>query len=304
MIYLVYGFIFLTVVLTVLILYEVRCGSRNRVLAKLQTIQTTMELEQDEEDLRKPFVERLIKPAYQNMLRRIAQITPTSLRKKYDSMIANAGSPANVTFNSILAVQLMLALFIGLGLSLMTPPALAYRPLLIFMGASIGFILPISLLNTKARSRRERITQALPDMLDMLHISVEAGLGFDAAMKRAAIKMQGPLSEEFLRALDEIAKGRNREVAFRGIAVRTGVSDLSAFITSVIQTEQLGSNITNMLRIQSQTMRQKRRQRAEEKAMKVPIKMLFPIVFFIFPSLFIVILAPAILRIIDVLGTL
>jgi tight adherence protein C len=119
------------------------------------------------------------------------------------------------------------------------------------------------------------------------------------ALKRTTEKMPGPLSVEINRALDEMNKGRSREDALRGIYHRTGVDDLSSFITAVIQSEQLGSNIANMLRVQSTSMRQRRRQRAEQAAMKVPVKLLFPLVFFMMPALFIVILGPAVIRIID-----
>jgi tight adherence protein C len=163
-------------------------------------------------------------------------------------------------------------------------------------------MIPISLIKTQADQRKKKIKRSLPDLLDLLYVSVEAGLGFDMALKKTADKMAGPLSEEINKTLEEISRGRNRQDALRGMVNRTGVEDLSYFVTSIIQTEQLGSNIANMLRIQSTTMRQKRRQRAEEAAMKVPVKMLFPLVFFIFPSLFIVVLGPAIIRIIDTLG--
>ena len=128
---------------------------------------------------------------------------------------------------------------------------------------------------------------------------MEAGLGFDMALKRTVDSFEGPLSDEFKRVLYEINKGRNRQDAMRAMVKRTGVDDLGTFISAIIQSEELGSNIANVLRVQSTSMRQKRRQRAEEAAMKVPIKMLFPLVFFMFPALFIVILGPAIMMIIE-----
>lgn len=176
--------------------------------------------------------------------------------------------------------------------------------ILLVLGSVFGFLLPVYILRSKARKRQTMIQNALPDMLDLLFVSVEAGLGFDMALKRTTEKMPGPLSDEMNRALDEINRGKTREDALRQVAKRTGVEDLTSFITAVIQSEQLGSNIANMLRIQSTSMRQRRRQRAEELAMKVPVKMLFPLVFFMFPALIVVILGPAIIRIVETFKTM
>jgi len=164
---------------------------------------------------------------------------------------------------------------------------------------ALGFFLPYVRLNSAGQIRQKKVRSALPDLLDLLYISVEAGLGFDTAMKKSADKMPGPLSDEIRKALDDIAKGRDRQDALKGIIRRTGVDDINTFITAVIQSEILGTNIASMLRTQSTVMRQKRRQRAEEAAMKIPIKMLFPLIFFMFPALFVVILGPAVISVIE-----
>lgn len=176
------------------------------------------------------------------------------------------------------------------------------NPLFVFLLGILGFALPYSQLNTKSEKRKKEILRALPDMLDLLYVSVEAGLAFDMGMKKTAEKTKGPLSEELKRALDDISKGRNREDALKGMVARTKVDDISTFVTSIIQAEKLGSNIANVLRVQSVTMRQMRRQRAQEIAAKIPVKMLFPLVFFLFPALFVVILGPAAISVIENLG--
>lgn len=143
------------------------------------------------------------------------------------------------------------------------------------------------------------MSKELPDVLDLLTVSVESGLGFDAALQKVVRKTKGPLSNEFNKTLQEIKMGKARRDALRDLANRTGVEDLSTFIGAIIQADQLGVSIGNVLRIQSKQMRQIRKQRIEEKAMKAPIKMLLPMVFFIFPTLFLVLLGPAAIQLIE-----
>lgn len=290
---------FMTMALFVLLVYQAVFVKHQLIAEKLLIIQQMSPQQSEDEELKKPFVERLLKPVYQRFLNIISNLTPVALKNKYTELIVSAGLPDTVTFNRVLAIQLLLAALLVFFLFSMIPNESNHRFLLIFIGAGIGFILPISTIRTNGNRRKEQIIRALPDMLDLLHVSVEAGLSFDSALKQAAEKMRGPLGTEFLKALEEINKGRNRADALRGVTQRTQEPDLTSFVTAVIQTEQLGSNIANMLRIQSQSMRQKRTQRAEEKARKVPVTMLIPIIFLIFPALFIVLLGPAMLSIMD-----
>ena len=142
----------------------------------------------------------------------------------------------------------------------------------------------------------------MPDVLDLLTVSVEAGLGFDAALQRVVQKMTGAISVEFAKTLQEIKMGKHRREALRDLGLRTGIDDLNTFISAIVQADQLGVSIGNVLRVQSEQMRRKRRQRIEEKAMKAPIKMLIPMVLFIFPTIFIVLLGPAAMQMIEGLG--
>jgi tight adherence protein C len=152
----------------------------------------------------------------------------------------------------------------------------------------------------KTRSRRDTIRSELPDALDLLAVSVEAGLGFDGAVAKLVDHMEGPLIDEFGLMMSEIRVGETRTVALRKMAERVDATELSNFVRAVIQAEQLGISLGRILRVQATDTRLRRQAAAEEKAMKAPIKMLFPTVFFIFPALFIVILGPAFLNIMSV----
>jgi tight adherence protein C len=170
--------------------------------------------------------------------------------------------------------------------------------IMIAVGGLFGFILPEFWLGRKVRARQKAILLMIPDALDLLTISVRAGLGFDAALGKVVEKLQGPLTDEFRRALAEVRVGKARRDALRDIVPRTEVVPLTNFIGAIIQAEQLGVSISKVLQVQSEQLRIERRQRAEEQAAKAPIKMLFPLVGCIFPSLFIVILGPAIILIV------
>ena len=162
-----------------------------------------------------------------------------------------------------------------------------------------GYLFPDSWLKAKVRHRLTEIQDTLPDVLDLLTVSVEAGLGFDAALLKVSEKQKRVLGQEFLRVLQEIKMGRPRRDALRDMSKRFEVDDLRSFISSLVQADQLGISIGGVLRNQSIQIRQKRRQRSEEKAQKAPIKMMLPLVFFIFPCIFIVVLGPIILQLMD-----
>jgi tight adherence protein C len=162
-----------------------------------------------------------------------------------------------------------------------------------------GFLLPNILLHNTGQKRTEKMQNALPDALDLMTISVEAGLAFDAAVSRVARDTHGPLAQEFVRTLQEMQIGVSRGEAMRAMAERTTMKDLKSFCLAMVQADSFGIPIARVLRVQAQEMRVKRRQRAEEKAQKLPVKILFPLIFFILPCLFIVILGPAVLAWLD-----
>ena len=292
---------FITIALLVVAIHEVFISPRKQVAARLQAIEEMEEKNAEEDELRKPFFERMIRPALRNLVTALGNLTPREIRQNIEKKIGYAGNPANLSFGSFISQQVLLVvLFVFLaGAALRSAGQAAGRGgfLLLPLAVCCGLMLPLSMLNARVARRQREIQRGLPDTLDLLLVSVEAGLGFDMALKRVAEQAPGTLSTEIARALEEMRLGKTREEALRGIVRRTGVPDLSSFISAVIQSEQLGTNIAGTLRIQAGSMRQKRRQRAEEAAMKAPIKMLFPLVLFIFPTLFVVLLGPAFIRI-------
>jgi tight adherence protein C len=165
-----------------------------------------------------------------------------------------------------------------------------------FIGFLIGLVLPSYYLNSKTRQRSKKGLRELPDVLDLLTVSLEAGLGFDAALNKLVSRSEGVLAKEFHRCLEEIRFGKTRREALLGVRDRLLIDELRVLISSILQAEKLGIGMAQVLRVQSQEAREQRKQRAEEAAMKAPIKMLFPLVLFIFPSLFIVLLGPALIQ--------
>jgi tight adherence protein C len=259
-------------------------GSRPRTLAEI-------ELEQ-------PFSERVITPIIRGIAAMIGRFAPQRNVEEMRHKLDLAGNPNNWTPADLLGMRGMAAVITVV--IIVIPLALLRTPipqLLLFagIGGILGFYLPVFWLNSKIRQRKHEIQKALPDALDLLTISVEAGLGFDAAMVKVTEKWDNELSRAFARVNAEIRLGKLRREALRDMANRTDVPDVSNFIAAVIQADQLGVSLAKVLRIQSDQMRVKRRQRAEEQAAQAPVKMMFPLVFLIFPSIFIVLLGPAVL---------
>jgi tight adherence protein C len=216
--------------------------------------------------------------------------------------LALAGNPGDMRIADWLGVKALVAGATGLILFLLgellaNDTFLAI--ILAVVGLGIGYILPEFWIGRKIKARQKIILKMIPDALDLLTISVRAGLGFDAALAKVVEKLPGPLSDEFRRALAEVRVGKARRDALRDMVPRTNVQPLSNFIGAIIQAETLGVSISKVLQIQSEQLRIERRQRAEQLAAQAPIKMLFPLVGCIFPSLFVVILGPAIISLIN-----
>jgi tight adherence protein C len=188
----------------------------------------------------------------------------------------------------------------ALGLLIAAVGSLASSVMLVPIGCALGLMGPEMFLTTKTRARREAIRSELPDALDLLAVSVEAGLGFDAAVAKLVDHMEGALIDEFALMISEVRVGETRTTALRKMSERVDATELSNFVRAVIQAEQLGISLGRILRVQATDTRLRRQAAAEEKAMKAPIKMLFPTIFFIFPALFIVVLGPAFLNIVSV----
>lgn len=278
------------------VLFTVLSANRSATLGRLEQVHDMAPVEEEDSEYRKPFSERILKPLYLGFTNRLSRLTPAAITRRYNELLIQAGLVGKYTPSRMIGLQLLLGVFVFGFLFIILPKSLEQRGLLMLTATLVAFFVPYLSLARQATTRLDQINRTLPDFLDILYVSVEAGLGFDMALRKTAEKTKGPLSTEILQALTEMSKGRDRKDALRGITERTKSSDLTTFINSVIQAEQLGSNIANTLRVQSLSMRQKRKQRAEEQAAKLATKMLFPIIFLIFPALLLILLGPSLIR--------
>jgi len=248
--------------------------------------------------LTEPIGTRVFGPLAGSLGRKLATLLPTRWIQYLEKRLVQAGQPTTLT-GFLVAVFLAEAgtLFIGFMLAL-SMGGLAGKGLIV-LGASgvLGVFLPRTWLESRVRLRQKVILKSLPDAFDLVTVCAEAGLGLDAALARVAEKVKGPFGEELSVSLREISLGKLRRDALQELGERTGVPDLVQFVNAVIQAEAMGTSIATVLRIQAEQMRVKRRQRAEQLAQQAPVKMIFPLVLCIFPTLFIVILGPAGIRI-------
>ncbi|HEV2460812.1 MAG TPA: type II secretion system F family protein [Ktedonobacterales bacterium] len=251
----------------------------------------------EEIELQAPFMERFAKPFLKQLSKLISRLTPAGAMESMQRELLHAGLSGRLQVSDFLGLRTLttilgIGLAVGVGL-LFNQGTFGFLLLLILFGG-IGYLIPVLWLRQQTNKRRGEVLRALPDVIDLLTISVEAGLGFDLALARVVSKSDSALSREFARVLTEMRYGIARRDALRALAERTGVEDLGAFISAIIQAEQLGASVANVLRIQSVEMRVRRRQNAERLAQVAPIKMLFPMAFLIFPPIFVVVLGPAI----------
>ena len=221
-------------------------------------------------------------------------LTPRGTVARLNRLAGTAGRPAAWPVPRLVAAKLVLVAIAG-SLSALVAGARpgALSVLLAVTVTVVAYFLPELLLHSRGQERQQAIALELADTLDQMTIAVEAGLGFESAMARAGANGKGPLAEELVRTLQDIAVGQPRREAYLALADRTGVPDLRRFIRAVVQADQYGVSIADVLRTQAQEMRLKRRQRAEEKAMQIPVKVIFPLILCILPTLFIVLLGPA-----------
>ena len=251
-----------------------------------------------------PISERLVKPFFEGMRSLALRLSPSGTGERLVRQLDSAGNPKPWTLESVLGAKGAVLLLGGV-LGLLFGGGFTPKGLLISVAAAAaGFFLPDLLLYNVAVKRQEQLRRGLADALDMLTVCVEAGQGFDAALMQVARSTTGPVAGEFTRALQEIQLGKPRGEAFGSMARRNNVVELRTFVTALVQADRLGLPIGGVLREQAQQMRLIRRQVAEEKAMKVPVKILFPLLLCIFPALFIVIIGPAGIRMVAVFGNM
>jgi tight adherence protein C len=276
-----------------------RTPSTNTAAMVQQRLQVYREGEKpltlEELELRPPFSERVLRPAIERLGSLLSRSTPQKARQDLMNRLDLAGRPGNLTPEDFGAVRLVAAAVmaaIGLLLGLLLANTV-YLVISLAAGAILGYYLPVLWLKQKVDARRAEIQKGLPDAMDLLVIAVDAGLGFDAALARVTDKYRNALSDEFAKVLREVSLGRPRLEAMDEMGRSSGVEDLHNFIQAIIQSEQFGTGIGKILRIQADEMRRKRRQRAQEKAAQATLKMMLPMVGCIFPTLWIVLLGPA-----------
>jgi tight adherence protein C len=253
-----------------------------------------------EQQLKTSSLERLVFPFAGKVISSITRLTPLDLYGRTNRLIELAGNPPSLTAERIVAFKIVFGI-VGFVAGLLVAPLLPFKGfaatvLTAVLFALFGYTFPSAGLSARASKRQKEIRKAMPDTMDLLTISVEAGLGFDAALAQVVKNVPGPLSEEIGRMLQEMQIGVSRAEAFRHLNDRTEVPELDGFVLSMIQADKYGVGVAKVLRAQATELRQKRRQRAEEVAQKVPLKLLFPTIFLVLPAMFIVILGPGAIK--------
>lgn len=255
-----------------------------------------------DQELKKGLFQRVFYPLWLKLRQSLKKNTSEKKFRKLEVSLEEAGNPMGMTVVEFRIAKLavgiaILSVFGLLGFAAAGTGAVIF--LFLFAGFLVAQAVPVFYLRSKISERKKASVKELPDFLDLLTVSIEAGLGFDSALSKVVAKKKGTLSGEFQRCLEEIRLGKTRREALTGVKKRLNVDDIHHFIGSIIQAEQLGIGMVQVLRIQSDEVRARRKQRAEESAMKAPIKMMFPLVLFIFPGIFIIILGPAIIQILE-----
>jgi tight adherence protein C len=282
-------------------LFDLGRNQENDVQLRLERIRNQTTQVATEDEMSKSFSIRVLRPILEKIGRGLLRLAPNELINNFDRKIIMAGRPKNWGVKNWLGLQAFMTiglpviiLIVYLQMRINTQNLV----LVTMATAVIGVLYPNMSLNSKIRKRQAEVMKTLPDIMDLLTVSVEAGLTFDSALSKVCEKMPGTLAREFEVVLQEIKVGKSKKDAMFQMADRLGVQDFRSFVGSVIQADQLGVSLGRVLRIQSEQIRQNRKQRIQEKAMKAPIKMLMPMVIFIFPSIFIVLLGPVVINLI------
>jgi tight adherence protein C len=301
LIYLILGLSFASILLLFYNILSLINSKRETIRKRLKRI-SDIPLKKENEELDKSLVSRIIIPVLDSISRFVLKITPKELISSFEKKVVTAGMPYRISAKgwiNIRAVIIVILPLLTITAGYVNSVDSKRIMLLCIAEAAGGLILPSFILSRKTSERKRKIKKTLPDIIDLLTVSVEAGLGFDGALIKVIEKFPGDLAEELEKVIQEIKMGKPKKDALKSMAERVDVSDLTTFTGSIIQAEQFGVSIGNVLRIQSEQMRQKRKQLAQEKAMKAPVKMLIPMVLFIFPTIFSVLLGPIAIKIMD-----
>lgn len=301
MTYLPVLFVAIAVFILVILIHQISVKDQARIKSRLKVIQETQVTEKADEVFNLPFQIRVIDPVKTKMVNCVTSLLPANLKAAVDKKLVQCGNPrgmkAGLFLSGVIVGAVVLTLLVFFIVVFAKAGVLkAIQWALIALMFSV--LAPYAWLYYTADKRVKIIERTLPDAIDLLVVSVEAGLGFDMALSKVSERMKGPLGDEFSKALNEMKMGKSRQASLKDLSSRIRSDSLSSFLSMIIQGTTMGFAIGPILRIQSETMRRIRRQKAEEAAMKAPIKMVFPLVFCIFPALFLVILGPAVIQII------
>lgn len=301
----IFLFSFLTLMTIFYVLTALLLTPFFKVQLRLEKIEEIygQEKEVEEEDRRSiSFQKRVLEPVYYKLKKNIQTKAPRAMLAGLEVSIERAGHPYGIGLAGWVMIKFVFTIFMFLFLVFGmagSDMGILGKVLMVVVGTWISFKIPNAVLSINMKNRKQTLTKQLPDILDLLSVSVEAGLSFDGAIAKLVEKNQGELAREFGKVLNEIQLGKTRKDALKSMDMRCGVGDITIFISSLIQAEKLGVSTSKILKVQSAQMRVKRKQRAEELAIKAPVKMMLPLVFFVFPSIFIVILGPALITIKD-----
>ncbi len=299
------GAIFLSLTLTLSLIGVATAEKRavGRSLSAIKAINAAPEAMRQELD--RPFAERVLTPLLTKSVAIGRRFTPVDTITRIRHRLDLAGNPKGWDVDRVVGLKVvgfLVALTLGVSISMLLQLSLIVMLIVCVGLAMAGFTAPNMWIYQKGYDREEHMRKELPDAIDLLTISVEAGLGFDAALARVARNTEGPLGAEFARVLQEMQIGLGRLAAIRALGERSQIPELRSFVTAMVQADAFGIPIGQVLRVQSSEIRTKRRQRAEEKAQKVPVKILFPMMLFILPALFVVIIGPGVIKMMGMFG--
>ena len=292
--------VFLSIFMVSTALGDAEARGLNRSLAGLQAMSSAPK--ELSKDLDKPFSERVLAPLRAGALRIGRRFTGADTGERVRHKLDLAGNPKGWTVDRVVAgkiVGLVVGVVAAFAFSLLIGPGLSIRIMMLAGGALAGYFAPSMYLYQKAYDRSNQMSRELPDAIDLLTISVESGLGFDAAMQQVARNTEGPLADEFSRMLREMQIGSGRSASLRALGDRTNVPEIRSFVSAMVQADAFGIPIAQVLRVQSSEIRVKRRQHAEEKAQQVPVKITIPLIFCILPCLFVAVMGPAAISIMN-----
>lgn len=287
------SFIAISVIATIMGFINLLNRDKLTIAARLEEYAGETEMVYLPPELDLSIKDRVFKPIMQYFTGLSSRVVTKDKKEEYERKLMAAGYPLGLTAESFVLFKyavLIVTVFLGI---------ITANPLLLVVLVIGGLLLPSWLLKSSERKRKDEILKSLPDILDLISVSVEAGLGFDGALLKVTEKYKGPLTEEFGKTLQELNMGKMRREALRDMAKRVEVDDVTIFLSSIIQADQLGVSITNVLKLQSNQVRANRRMRAEEKSQKAPIKILIPLLLCIFPTILIVLLGPAMIQLME-----